>query len=113
MDKSTLIWIALGVALASVAYFRAGAESGAKQALADGARVIDVRTPEEYASGHLERAINIPVHELDKRLAEAGPKDASIVVYCRSGQRSARAKKILNEAGFQKVFDLGAMGNGK
>lgn len=90
----------------------AHAESGAKEAIAAGATLIDVRTPQEFVEGHLKGAVNIPVDVLESKLLEVGPKDKPVVVYCRSGKRSARAKGILTKAGFSKVFDLGAMSNG-
>ena len=70
--------------------------------------LIDVRTPEEFASGHIQRAIDIPVEELPDRLSEV-PQDIPIVVYCRTGNRSATAAQILVKAGFAPVFDLGGI----
>ena len=75
-----------------------------------GARLVDVRTPEEFAAGHLEGALNVPVDALQGRaLAELAPTDAPVVVYCRSGKRSARAKAELEALGFTRVHDLGPM----
>jgi phage shock protein E len=76
------------------------------------ALLLDVRTAEEFAEGHLEGAINIPVQVLEVKLSSLpAKKDQDIVVYCRSGRRSATAKAILEKAGFTKVHDLGAMAN--
>lgn len=80
----------------------------ARELVGNGATLVDVRSPEEFASGHIEGAINVPVGELAGRAAEI-PKDKAVVVYCRSGARSARAKGALQEAGFKDVYDLGAM----
>jgi rhodanese-related sulfurtransferase len=77
----------------------------------DGARLVDVRSPEEFASEHLDGAINIPVGELENRLSELEPKDQAVVVYCHTGIRSARAASKLAAAGFTKVADLGGMSN--
>lgn len=88
--------------------------SGAEaQALVKGGAVLlDVRTPQEFAQGHVEGAINLPVGELPSRLDRLpAKKDQPIVVYCQSGRRSAAAVKVLAEAGYSKVFDLGAMSN--
>ena len=53
--------------------------------------ILDVRTPEEYAAGHVPGAINIPHDQVRARLAEIdSAKDQPIVVYCRSGRRAAR-----------------------
>lgn len=70
--------------------------------------LIDVRTPEEFNSGHIAGAINIPVQELPQRLAEV-PTGQPVVVYCRSGSRSATAAQILDEAGYEAVYDLGGV----
>lgn len=70
--------------------------------------LLDVRTPAEFASGHIPGAINIAVEELPQRLAEV-PKGQPVVVYCRSGNRSANALRILTGAGFSPVFDLGGI----
>jgi phage shock protein E len=81
----------------------------ARKLVAAGARLIDVRSPGEYAGGHLPGAVNIPVQELDRRLAEVGPRDGELVLYCRSGHRSGRAAAILRQNGFTKVHNLGPM----
>ncbi len=73
-----------------------------------GARLVDVRTHAEFSRGHLEGALNIPVQELASRVSEVGSKDVPVVVYCASGVRSASARSILKNAGFE-VHDLGAM----
>ncbi len=83
----------------------------AHRLVAAGAKLVDVRSPEEYAGGHIEGAVNIPVGEVPGRLGEFGPKDQDVVVYCRSGRRSSHAAKVLREAGWTKVHNLGGMGN--
>lgn len=74
-----------------------------------GALLVDVRTPEEFAAGHIAGAVNIPVQQLDRRMAELPARDRPVVVYCRSGQRSRRAAHALREAGYAEVHDLGPM----
>lgn len=81
----------------------------ARQLVTEGARVIDVRSPEEFASGHIEGAVNIPVDALSSRLGELGAKDGALVVYCRSGSRSSAAMRSLQSSGFTRVYDLGPM----
>lgn len=103
------------VALLVVGYliFRSRADvsgSEARQLVDGGAVLLDVRTPEEFAGGHIDGAINIPVQELDRRLDDVGARDRPVVVYCRSGMRSARAKATLKDAGFSAVHDLGGIG---
>lgn len=87
------------------------APAEAKKLVKEGALLLDVRTPEEFAEGHLEGAKNIPVGELEKRLAEVGDKGRPVVVYCRSGRRSESAKGILLKAGWKRVENLGGKDN--
>ena len=69
--------------------------------------VLDVRTPAEYAEGHVPGAINIPNGELAGRVAElSDAKGRDIVVYCRSGVRAAQALDVLDKAGFKRLFHL-------
>lgn len=69
--------------------------------------VLDVRTPEEYAAGHLPGAVNIPHDQLAARLGElSAARERDIVVYCRTGRRSAEALGVLDEAGFERLFHL-------
>ena len=70
-----------------------------KKLIEEGATLLDVRRDEEYEMGHIENAIHIPVEELKSRLAEIEAANLPILVYCRSGRRSGKAKKILNKAG--------------
>lgn len=72
--------------------------------------LLDVRTPEEFASGHIPGAVNIPVESLQSRLSEIS-SDQDIVVYCRSGNRSAQASQILAQAGYSAIYDLGGIIN--
>jgi len=67
--------------------------------------ILDVRTPEEYWEGYLERAINIPVDELVDRLDELS-KDDQLLVYCRTGNRSRRAVNALLENGFTRIYHM-------
>ena len=86
----------------------------AKALVKQGALLLDVRTPAEFAGGHVEGAINIPVQELEARLGDVpAKKDQPVVVYCHSGRRSAAAKQMLEKAGWTKVSDFGAMTNWK
>lgn len=80
--------------------------------IADGALVIDVRTAEEFQSGHLPSARLLPVQELPARIDEVrgwveGDVERPIVVYCRSGARATRAAELLHEAGFAQVQNGG------
>jgi phage shock protein E len=69
--------------------------------------VLDVRTPEEFAAGHVPGARNIPHGQLASRLAElADARDKKIVLYCRSGRRASIAEGVLKEAGFTQLRHL-------
>jgi NADPH-dependent 2,4-dienoyl-CoA reductase/sulfur reductase-like enzyme/rhodanese-related sulfurtransferase len=67
--------------------------------------LVDVRTPQEYANGHIPGAVNVPVDELRSRLGEL-PRDREVAVYCQVGQRGYLATRILVQAGF-KVANIG------
>lgn len=73
-----------------------------------GALVVDVRTPEEFAQGHLDNAINIPLNTVETGFADIA-KDRSIVVYCRSGNRSGMAMESLVKQGFINVHNGGGL----
>lgn len=69
--------------------------------------ILDVRTRDEYSSGHIDAALNLPHDELERRLDEIPVNKASeIVVYCRSGKRALIAEKILVEKGYTNIKDL-------
>jgi len=71
-----------------------------------GALLIDVRTPEEFADGHIDGAINIPYEETDALAAAIGAdKQRPVVVYCRSGHRAGLAKTELEKEGFGNIFN--------
>lgn len=69
---------------------------------------IDVREADEYAQGHLKDAVNITGRDLPSRIAAIAPsKDTTINVYCRSGNRSEQARKILQDMGYTNVINQG------
>lgn len=98
-----LLWTSSTHAKASVA--------DARQVVARGALLVDVRTPAEFAAGHVRGAVNIPVEQLERRLGELGPVDSPLVLYCHSGRRSARATRLLKGHGYNDVIDIGPMPN--
>lgn len=69
--------------------------------------VVDVREPEEFASGHVKGAMNVPPAQLlqGAKVFEDVPKDTKIIVYCRTGSRSNVAMHILNELGYTNVIN--------
>ena len=70
--------------------------------------LVDVRSADEFRDGYIPGAINIAVHEISAKLNKI-PKDKPVVVYCRSGSRSAHAAQSLMAAGYGEVYDLGGL----
>lgn len=83
------------------------------QKLADnmntGSLLVDVRTTEEFNQGHIEGATLLPLLSIQSGTIPSQDKSKPLYVYCRSGNRSAEAKQILERSGFTNVIDLGAM----
>jgi phage shock protein E len=71
-----------------------------------GAYLVDVRTPEEFAAGHVKGSVNIPLDKIPQNLEKFKGK-SHIVVFCRSGNRSGQAKAFLNQNGFGNVTNGG------
>ena len=113
MSPAITIALVLAVATLFLMRQRMGSQfvdsAQAHQLVEDGARLIDVRSPGEYASGHIDGARNIPLDQIAGRTKDVGRKDEPVVVYCRSGMRSAQAKSKLEAAGFTQVHNLGGM----
>jgi len=84
--------------------------SQAKLLMAEGAQLIDVRSEAEFRQGAAPGAKNLPIQKLK---AIAGDLDVKkpIIVYCRTGGRSAKAQELLQRIGFQQVHNAGAMHN--
>ena len=70
-------------------------------------KIIDVRTPKEFNQGHIENAININFKSSNfiKSISKLN-KDTSFLIYCKSGNRSGKASKIMDSIGFYKIYDL-------
>ena len=69
--------------------------------------LIDVRTPEEFASGHLENAVNMNYFDSDfDAQLKTLDKNKTVYLYCKSGRRSANAAEKLEDMGFVKIYDL-------
>jgi len=73
-----------------------------------GAKIIDVRTPQEFSTASYPKAKNIPLDLLPSRM-DGLPKDKPIVLYCASGARSAQAARMLKKAGFTDVVSAGGL----
>ena len=75
----------------------------------DRAVLLDVRTEEEFSEGHIEGSLNLPIGEIDRAATVIPDKSVPIYVYCRSGNRSARAAAYLKGNGYVSVYDIGGI----
>ena len=101
------VFISTAACAADVPKIGQEALAGRMSAADAGLIVLDVRTPQEFAEGHVPGAINIPHEELEARIGELeSARDADVVVYCRSGRRSGIALGLLEKAGFSRRFQL-------
>ena len=73
------------------------------------ALLVDVRTPEEYAEGHIPGSVNIPLAALPARMDELGDLDRPLFVHCLSGGRSGQAVMFLKREGFTNVKNIGGI----
>lgn len=71
-----------------------------------GAILVDVRTAGEFAGGHMQNAVNIPVDVINGATAQLGATDRPVIVYCRSGNRSGQAAQMLRSLGYTQVHDI-------
>ncbi|MDR2206713.1 MAG: rhodanese-like domain-containing protein [Flavobacteriaceae bacterium] len=84
--------------------------SSLREAVKNGAFLVDVRTPGEFSSGSVKGAVNIPLNTIPNQLVKFKNKK-NIVVFCLSGGRSSTAKSILERNGFQNVINGGTWRN--
>ncbi len=82
----------------------------ARELVAQGAQLIDVRTEVEFKQGSLPGAANLPVNSLEQGVSGLD-QNKPLIVYCRTGGRSAKAKQILDGQGFSSVHNIGSMSN--
>jgi rhodanese-related sulfurtransferase len=102
---------AIWLVLKQLAFVRPGI---AREFLKQGAKVIDVRRTDEFQSGHLPPAINIPLDELRQRITREVPnKETVLLLHCLGGVRSGMGKKVLRQMGYTNVFNLGSYGRAR
>lgn len=77
-------------------------EMSIKNQVENGAFLVDVRTPEEFAEGSVKGAVNIPLNQVESRASEFEGKP-SVILFCRTGNRSGQAKEILESKGIENV----------
>lgn len=82
----------------------------AREYLKNGALVIDVRTPGEYAAGHLPNVIHLPLDQIETTLPRRVPdKNTVLLLHCQSGIRSGMARRKLQALGYARAFNLGSL----
>ena len=92
------------------AYHKISAEEAYEMMASQEVVVVDVRTREEYDGGHIENAVLVPNESIGSEMPEALPdKEATLLVYCRSGRRSKDAAEKLLSLGYQSVYDFGGV----
>ena len=92
------------------AYHKISAEEAYEMMASQEVVVVDVRTREEYDGGHIENAVLVPNESIGSEMPEALPdKEATLLVYCRSGRRSKDAAEKLLKLGYQSVYDFGGV----
>ena len=92
------------------AYQKISAEEAYEMMASQEVVVVDVRTQEEYDGGHIENAVLVPNESIVSEMPEAPPdKEATLLVYCRSGRRSKDAAEKLLKLGYQSVYDFGGV----
>ena len=80
----------------------------AREMVANGAQLVDVRSPQEYGMGAIPGSLNVPlqsIHAAEQHLDKSKP----VIVYCASGMRSEQAKGVLSQLGFDAVHNLGSV----
>ena len=93
-----------------VAYHKISAEEAHEMMTSQEVVVVDVRSREEYESGHIENAVLVPNESIGGEMPEALPdKEATLLIYCRSGRRSKDAAQKLLALGYQSVYDFGGV----
>lgn len=90
-----------------ISFLRGEPETDFAALVRGGAVILDVRSKNEFKSGHIRGAINIPVTELSERLSQLPDKRKPVVTCCASGVRSSSAAAILKSAGYVNVFNGG------
>ena len=91
-------------------YHKISAEEAYEMMASQEVVVVDVRTREEYDSGHIENAVLVPNESIGSEMPEALPdKEATLLIYCRSGRRSKDAAEKLLSLGYQNVYDFGGV----
>ena len=92
------------------AYHKISAEEAYEMMVSQEVVIVDVRTPEEYDGGHIPKAILVPNESIGDDMPEALPdKEATLLIYCRSGRRSKEASEKLLKLGYKSIYEFGGI----
>ena len=92
------------------AYQKISAEDAYEMMVSQEVVIVDVRTPEEYDGGHIPNAILVPNESIGDDMPEALPdKEATLLIYCRSGRRSKEASEKLLKLGYKSIYEFGGI----
>ena len=108
MAMMSLLLCSCGKSTSSGEVHKINAETAKEMMQDDTVLVLDVRTAEEYEQGHIPRAILLPMDRIEK-IGDVAQINDTILVYCRSGNRSAQAAQYLVDAGYTQVYDFGGI----
>lgn len=112
MTRASIALLCFALACGGAAEPAGPAEISAAELLArtragDAPHILDVRSPEEFATGHVPGAINVPHDQLGTRLSELGlGRDEEVVLYCERGGRAARVAQALEQSGYMMLRHL-------
>jgi phage shock protein E len=116
-QQQIMVWLPLVLVVAGLFLFKRLGQISAAEAgklLAGGALIIDVRGAGEFADGHIDGAVNVPLGRLADDIARVAPdRSRPILVHCLSGTRSAMAKRVLRGRGYTEVHNLGSLGRAR
>lgn len=106
MKIKLVLILLLGLMSMNLKLWAQSSEAGLQNMIRKGAFLVDVRTPQEFAQGHVQGSVNIPLDQVQSNLSQFKGKK-NIVVFCRSGNRSTQAKRILDQNGIKNVYNGG------
>lgn len=89
-------------------FFKPSTNNNALTAIANGAVIIDVRSPGEFLLGHVPKSINIPLQQIPNKINELRAHNCPLVFCCASGSRSGQATRFLEQMGFKDVYNAGS-----
>lgn len=106
---STLLMCLLMCGCASDEYQTISASQAKDMMEQEDVVIIDVREEDEYKQGHIKNAVLIPLNTIDENNPQLPDKNQTLLIYCRSGNRSAKAAKKFIKLGYQNVYDFGGI----